>query len=281
MLAARLLGYGAEELVLTEFQEGRPGRPAQRPTAAGYVFSYARDADPTRTAVAVASRRPIIEERPFAPGLDPRHLWCLHTAGIGLCAAYVPVPTEERVLPGGADRRRPGPRRRGNHRGLQRRHQPRRHDLDAVPAQRPARRLVAAGYTDLWRHAHPEGREYSYYSREDGKSYNGFRIDRAYADPELLTRVVDANSTKPAHCGGDRPCGAQRADQAVGGGLTEVLRVARLDDRGEPRAVGSVPRCARVEPAVDLKRPPRAYCGRRVEVRGQRLPSSNTARNQR
>ncbi len=191
MLAARLLGYDAEVLVLTEFQEGRSAPLAQRLTAAGYVFSYARDADPTRNAVAVASRRPIIEERPFEPGLDPRHLWCVHTAGIGLCAAYLPVPTEERVpylealIADGRARGVEviiGDFNAGTNPA----------DTTSTPFPRSdlLDDLVAAGYTDLWRHAHPQGREYSYYSRKDGRPYNGFRIDRAYADPELLTRVV-------------------------------------------------------------------------------------------
>jgi exodeoxyribonuclease-3 len=190
-LAARLLGYDAEVLVLTEFQHGKSAPLAQRLAAAGYALSYAPGVDPTCNAVAIASRQPITEERPFAAGLDPRHLWCAHTAGIGLCAAYLPVPTELRVpylealIADGRARSVGliiGDFNTGTNPA----------DTTSTPFPRSdlLDALVAAGYTDLWRRAHPEEREYSYYSRKDGKPYNGFRIDRAYAGPELLARLV-------------------------------------------------------------------------------------------
>jgi exodeoxyribonuclease III len=48
------------------------------------------------------------------------------------------------------------------------------------------RQLVEEGFVELWRHFHPEGREYSWY-RHDG---SGFRIDHAFASPPLLPRVI-------------------------------------------------------------------------------------------
>jgi len=190
-LAARLLGYDAEVLVLTEFQQQKSAALVRNLEAAGYAVAHPVGVDPTLNTVAVASRQPITGVRPFSPALDPRHLLCVETAGIRLCAAYLPVPTEMRVphlealaadgRAGGIELIVGDFNTGTNPADTTSTPFPRSDLLDA---------LVAAGYTDLWRHAHPEGREYSYYSREDGKSYNGFRIDRAYADPELLTRVV-------------------------------------------------------------------------------------------
>lgn len=69
-------------------------------------------------------------------------------------------------------------------------------NLDTTSTRNPFPRpdllaeLVRSGYTDLWRDSHPEGREYSYYSLKNSKPYNGFRIDHAFASPELKPRVV-------------------------------------------------------------------------------------------
>ena len=66
-------------------------------------------------------------------------------------------------------------------------------DLDKDPkgarfhcAQMPGR-LIESGYVDVWRSTHPNDREYSWFS--PGVN-NGFRIDHAYAAPELAQRVT-------------------------------------------------------------------------------------------
>lgn len=43
-------------------------------------------------------------------------------------------------------------------------------------------RLAAAGWPEAWRHLHPRGRQYSWYSHKR----NGFRIDHAYLSPEMV-----------------------------------------------------------------------------------------------
>jgi hypothetical protein len=53
-------------------------------------------------------------------------------------------------------------------------------------AQMPGR-LIESGYVDVWRSTHPNDREYSWFS--PGVN-NGFRIDHAYAAPELAQRVT-------------------------------------------------------------------------------------------
>ena len=147
----------------------------------------------TLNTVAVASRRSITVVRPFSAALDPRHLLCAETAGIRVCAAYLPVRTELRVphlKALAADGRAQGiglivgdfnTGKSGVDTSSPTARFPRSDLLDS---------LAAAGYTDLWRAAHLQGREYSYYSRKDGLPYNGFRIDHAFAAPELTRRVV-------------------------------------------------------------------------------------------
>jgi exodeoxyribonuclease-3 len=46
-------------------------------------------------------------------------------------------------------------------------------------------RVDAVGFRDLWRHRHPDGREYSWYSHRG----NGFRIDHAFLSPGLAARA--------------------------------------------------------------------------------------------
>ena len=48
--------------------------------------------------------------------------------------------------------------------------------------------LAAAGWADLFRHHHGDKRAYTWYSPNKG---NGFRLDQAFANPQLLPDVVD------------------------------------------------------------------------------------------
>lgn len=192
-LTARLLSYDAEVLVLTEFQREKSAALVQSLEAAGYTVAHPAGVEPTLNTVAVASRRSITVVRPFSAALDPRHLLCAETAGIRVCAAYLPVRTELRVphlKALAADGRAQGiglivgdfnTGKSGVDTSSPTARFPRSDLLDS---------LAAAGYTDLWRAAHLQGREYSYYSRKDGLPYNGFRIDHAFAAPELTRRVV-------------------------------------------------------------------------------------------
>jgi len=105
------------------------------------------------------------DEQRFAEGLDPRHLWCAVTAGISLCAAYLPVPAELRTpyLEALAAT--------GRYRGIELIMGDFNTDKNgpdttltrgAFPCGHLLDRLAEAGYTDLWRDRHPEVREYSY-----------------------------------------------------------------------------------------------------------------------
>jgi exodeoxyribonuclease III len=45
--------------------------------------------------------------------------------------------------------------------------------------------VESIGFRDLWRHRHPDGREYSWYSHRG----NGFRIDHAFLSPSLAAQA--------------------------------------------------------------------------------------------
>ncbi len=195
-----VLGWDAEVLVLTEFRLGKAAGLLQRLGAARYAVSHPPGVDPTRNSVLIASRHGFTDERQFAEGLDPRHLWCAVTAGISLCATYLPVPTElrtpylEALAAAGRDQGIElimgdfNTGKNGPDTTVTRGAFPCGHLLDG---------LARAGYTDLWRDRHPEAREYSYYSWKHYKPYNGFRIDYAFATDALQRRVVECSFEHP------------------------------------------------------------------------------------
>ncbi len=45
--------------------------------------------------------------------------------------------------------------------------------------------MAAIGFSDVWRHRYPDGREFSWYSHRG----NGFRIDHAFLSPSLAARA--------------------------------------------------------------------------------------------
>ena len=49
-------------------------------------------------------------------------------------------------------------------------------------------KLATLGYIDAWRHTHPDGREYSWYSHEG----SGFRIDHALVSAPIARAVTGA-----------------------------------------------------------------------------------------
>lgn len=53
-------------------------------------------------------------------------------------------------------------------------------------------RMADAGWHEAWRHLHPRGRQYSWYSHRG----NGFRIDHAFLSPRLLP---DLHSARYSH----------------------------------------------------------------------------------
>lgn len=188
-LTNRLLGYDADLLVVTEFRANDAGlRLIAHLAAAGYTPAHPSTGRSQNT-VLVASRRGITQQWPFPQeGLDPRHLWCVGVNETLVCGVYMPqgaakLPYWEALI----SRARPskidliiGDFNTGNN------------DLDKDPQggkfvgpEMPGR-LIASGYSDVWRSLHPGERQYSWFSRPAG---NGFRLDYIFATPEWAQRV--------------------------------------------------------------------------------------------
>ncbi|OBB19688.1 exonuclease III [Mycolicibacterium setense] len=187
-LAARLLGYDAELLVVTEFRANDTGaRLIAQLERAGYETTHP-GADPKQNTVLIASRTPIDRASRFTRDLPAHNLWCAEFDGTIVCGVYLPqahakLPYWEALI----DRARRsevdlliGDFNTGNN------------TLDKDPKgtkfigpEMPGR-LIASGYVDVWRSLHPMVREYSWFSRPGD---NGFRLDYIFAVPEIAGRV--------------------------------------------------------------------------------------------
>lgn len=187
-LAVRLLGYRADILVVTEFRANAAGaRLTARLAAAGYDTSHP-PVGPTANTVLIAARGGIERSWAFDESLDPRHLWCAEIDGAYVCGVYMPqgtakLPYWEALIEGA---------RRADLDLLVGDFNTGTNDLDKDPRgtkfigpEMPGK-LVATGYTDVWRSLHPEVREYSWFSRPGD---NGFRLDYVYACPDLAERI--------------------------------------------------------------------------------------------
>ncbi|OBI55682.1 exonuclease III [Mycolicibacterium fortuitum] len=187
-LTARLLGYDADLLVVTEFRANAAGTALVATLErAGYTTTHPM-ADPKQNTVLIASRTPIDRAAPFTRDLPARHLWCAEFDGTIICGVYLPQAHEklpywealiDRARRSGVDLLI-GDFNTGNN------------DLDKEPRgtkfigpEMPGR-LIATGYTDVWRSLHPTAREYSWFSRPGD---NGFRLDYVFAAPEFAQRV--------------------------------------------------------------------------------------------
>lgn len=188
-LASRLLSYDADVLVVTEFRANEFGeRLIAELHRAGYATAHP-GVGSAQNSVLVASRGPIDRSWAFSDDLDARHLLCVDLGWSVLCGGYMPLNTAklpywEALIANGRGCGIDlfvGDFNTGNN------------DLDKDPKgtrfigpEMPGR-LMESGYTDLWRSFHPDIREYSWFS--PGVN-NGFRLDYAFATPELAQRVT-------------------------------------------------------------------------------------------
>lgn len=189
-LVARMLGYDADILVVPEFRANDKGdRLEIALRQAGYNTSHS-GADPAKNSVLIASRWGMERSWSFSDHLDARHLWCAASGGMVICGVYMPQKTDkfaywEAVIEYGVTSGVDlfiGDFNTGNN------------NLDKDPKGTPfygpdlPGRFTATGYVDLWRSLHPDVREYSWFS--PSAAGNGFRIDHAYARPELARQVT-------------------------------------------------------------------------------------------
>lgn len=187
-VTARLLGYDADILVVTEFRANAAGEKLLAALdTAGYDTSHP-DVGRTVNTVLIAARGGIERSWAFSDALNPRHLWCAEIDGAYVCGVYMPqgatkLPYWEALIrdagPVGIDLLI-GDFNTGNN-GLDK--DPR--GAKFVGAEMPGR-LIGRGYTDIWRSLHPKERQYSWFSRP---ANNGFRLDYVYASADLAQRI--------------------------------------------------------------------------------------------
>lgn len=186
-LRDRLLGYGADVLVVTEFRDNAAGVALKAGLQhAGYALAHP-DVEPARNTVLIASRKPIERAWAFNGDLAPHRLWCADTGGLVVCGALFPQKTEKlpywsslvtSAAASGVDLVIGDFNTGNNH--LDKSLAGAKFNCADMPE-----RLIDSGYVDLWRDAHPLSREYSWFSNTG----NGFRIDHAFARPVLAGQV--------------------------------------------------------------------------------------------
>lgn len=187
-LTARLLGYNADVLIITEFRANDAGEGLLGSLErAGYSTSRCNSA-PSRNTVLIASRQTIKRSWALDQTLDAERLWCADLGEIVICGVLFPNKEEKHpywrsvidaARSGGIDLFI-GDFNTGNN------------ALDKDPKGTPfinadmPVRLINSGYVDLWRSWHLGVREYTWYSH----TRNGFRLDHAFAIPDLANRVT-------------------------------------------------------------------------------------------
>ena len=202
-VAATLLAFEADILVLTEFRVGAAGHAlTARLAAAGYHVS-APSTRPGVNTVLCASRAPFDHGGPLEDDLpDRRHLWAARTHGLSLVGAYLPagrskVAYWDAMLRACARAPRPDLFIGDVNTGTDELDRDPRGTVYTAPEYMAL--ITAAGYRDLWRTRHPEAREYTWFSPQAG---NGFRLDHAFATPELDARVVGCRYDQAARLSG-------------------------------------------------------------------------------
>ncbi|WP_255506421.1 hypothetical protein [Mycolicibacterium sp. 018/SC-01/001] len=92
-LAARLLGYDADILMVTEFRANAVGeRLIDGLVQVGYDTSHPEVGAKENT-VLIAARGGIRRSWVFDESLDRRHLWCAEIDGACVCGVYMPQST--------------------------------------------------------------------------------------------------------------------------------------------------------------------------------------------
>jgi exodeoxyribonuclease III len=198
LIAAAVADHAPDVAVLVEYFPDRSAPLVELLATQGFRWTHAAEPTDAPPRVLIASRTPIEPVPPSAPDLELCNRWAevlISSHDLRLAGVYVPVtgnrPGRKRrmwqAVRAAADRRGSEPYmvvgdwNTGDF------------PLDKSRPGRPFkftgehRELLASGYTDAWRHFHPDTAEYSWY-RHDG---TGFRIDHAFVSPSLLPRLKD------------------------------------------------------------------------------------------
>lgn len=189
-IVAWLVAQAADVVVLSEYRAGPKGDALRASLAeAGYRQQFPGRADAGVNSVLVAARSVARAIRPEVASVDAGRIVITEIEGIRIAGVYFNLGKDKASLFDYLLARPPslepsaiviGDMNTG------------RHDVDEAGAtfhcSERFERLVARGYTDLWRLCHgEEAREYSWYSP---RHRNGFRVDHAFGTGDVPARVA-------------------------------------------------------------------------------------------
>ena len=185
----RLFRHDADIIVLTEFRNNDAGEKIQEQLdTAGWEHRVASEAVPNRNGVLVASRAEIVCSGNLAEDLpEPHRLLDVRFDNLRIVGVYMPslaekLPYWDRLLDAAPKLVREPALMIGDfNTGM--------HHLDEAGAtfigSDRMERLEESGFLELWRAAHPDQQEFTWFSNQG----NGFRLDHAFASPPLRRSV--------------------------------------------------------------------------------------------
>ena len=185
-----LLGYAADVLVLTEHRHNAASTLLREGlSAAGFRHQIVSHEGSRVNHLLVASRRALKEAPELCLGFDRQRLLPLRVDGLRVVAAHLPnlrakLPHWAALLHMAESGKRIPTVYIGD---FNTGHNVR--DVEGGPfpftASEQMEALLARGWIDAWRHVHPLGREFSWFSHRG----RGFRLDHAFLSPACALRL--------------------------------------------------------------------------------------------
>jgi exodeoxyribonuclease III len=197
-IAEAIAPLAPDVAVLVEYFPDRSAALVERLVANGFAWMHAAESTDAPPRVLIASTVELEPVAPSAPDLELRNRWAevlIPSHDLRLAGVYVPVTGNRpgrkrrmwRSVRAAADRRRTEPYMVVGDWNTGDFPQDKSRPGRPFKFTEEHRELLASGYTEAWRHFHPDAAEYSWY-RHDG---TGFRIDHAFVSPPLLPRLKD------------------------------------------------------------------------------------------
>jgi len=188
-IMAAIARHDADALVLSEYRGGDSAdRLRTALKAGGYRHVTKLVPPPTRTGVLIAARRRFVERGPVCGQVEePWRLVDVDLGVLRLTGVYMPnlqkkVPYWRTLVDAFALRASGDALAIGDFNTC-RAYVDEPGAIDATAHFMDS--MAAVGFSDLWRHRYPDGREFSWYSHRG----NGFRIDHAFLSASLASRA--------------------------------------------------------------------------------------------
>jgi exodeoxyribonuclease III len=188
-IMAAIARHDADVLVLSEYRGGESAvRLRTALKVGGYRYVTKLLPPPQRTGVLIASRRRFVERGPVCVRIEePWRLVDVDLGVLWLTGVYMPnlkakVPCWQTLVDACALRTTADALAIGDFNTC-RAYVDEPGAIDATAHFMDS--MAAIGFSDLWRHRYPDGREFSWYSHRG----NGFRIDHAFLSPGLAARA--------------------------------------------------------------------------------------------